>query len=85
MPLLVMQIDLDCPAGKLWRANLEATTTRLAYLRKLYDLTLEECGRALGVPRNVWWSWERNDVKPVPERRQQIADFFGVNMFDIWG
>lgn len=52
----------------------------LKYIRTQCNLSLNELAEVLGISRQALSSWETNQ-KPLPEkRREQLAEFFGVDM-----
>lgn len=54
---------------------------RLRYLRKIYkEMTMKELSKELNIAQSYIYLYENNEVRPRPERFQDIAKFYDVDI-----
>lgn len=53
---------------------------RFTALCKAHGITQRQVGLKLGIHPSTFTHWKKGDYKPRYETRQQLADFFGVNV-----
>lgn len=56
----------------------------LAELRKAAGLTQKELAEALGLSQSTIAMYETGERKPLYENHKKIAEFFGLNLGDIF-
>lgn len=58
---------------------------RLRALRKSDDMTQAELAMALGTDQSAVSRWERSAYPPSVETLRTVADYFGIEQFDLLG
>lgn len=58
---------------------------RIKELRQSKKVTQQEVADALGITRRGFQKWENGESNIKPEKAQQLADYFGVNIGYLLG